>query len=107
MSCVDSGQKVLRYEDLIADDLGLLTRLLIHDLGLPVAEDRLHQIIMANRFERYTAGRRRGEEDRAHHYRKGVAGDWVNYFSEPVKRAFKGRYGGLLVQMGYEQGLTW
>ncbi|HVS27088.1 MAG TPA: hypothetical protein VHE58_07310 [Burkholderiales bacterium] len=41
------------------------------------------------------------------HERKGVAGDWQNYFSKRVKEAFKNRYGGLLVATGYERDLDW
>ena len=41
------------------------------------------------------------------HARKGIAGDWRNYFSDRVKQSFKTRYGGLLVATGYEQDLSW
>ena len=64
-------------------------------------------MVLANRFERLTGGRKRGQEDLAAHERKGVAGDWRNYFSERVTLAFKARYGGLLVATGYEQDLNW
>ena len=39
--------------------------------------------------------------------RKGVAGDWKNYFTPPVKEAFKRHYGSLLVDAGYESDLDW
>ncbi|MCX6033080.1 MAG: sulfotransferase domain-containing protein [Chloroflexi bacterium] len=64
-------------------------------------------ILWRNSFERKTRGRHQGVEDIKHHYRKGVAGDWRNYFTLRVKGAFKERYGGLLCQLGYEDNLDW
>jgi hypothetical protein len=37
----------------------------------------------------------------------GIAGDWRHHFSERVKKAFKARYGGILVATGYERDLDW
>jgi len=63
--------------------------------------------VLANRFEAQTGGRPRGVEDVTAHQRKGVAGDWRNHFTDRIKRAFKARYGGLLVATGYEKDLDW
>jgi Sulfotransferase domain len=35
-----------------------------------------------NSFEKLSDGRRVGQEDRSHHYRKGIIGDWHNYLTE-------------------------
>lgn len=67
----------------------------------------LQRILARNAFERKADGRARGEENVQHHYRKGVAGDWRNYFTPRVTAAFKERYGDLLVQLGYEDSLDW
>jgi lipopolysaccharide transport system ATP-binding protein len=107
LSWLEAGHQVIRYEDLVEHDLELFKALLVDEIGMDVSVRQLNGVIRANRFERYTGGRPRGSEDRSHHVRKGVAGDWVNHFTERVKRAFKARYGGLLVETGYEQDLTW
>jgi lipopolysaccharide transport system ATP-binding protein len=63
-------------------------------------------VVLANRFEA-RSGRRRGEEDVASHERKGVAGDWKNHFTDKVAKAFKDRFGELLVATGYEKDSRW
>lgn len=72
-------------------------------LPLPV----LQRIIRHHAFERQSGGRRPGQEDAHHHYRKGVPGDWRSYFTPKVTAAFKERYGDLLARLGYERSLDW
>jgi Sulfotransferase domain len=57
--------------------------------------------VYGNRFEAKTKGRPAGTEDTGSHYRKGVAGDWVNHFTPEVGAAFDERFDGLLEQLGY------
>jgi lipopolysaccharide transport system ATP-binding protein len=106
LSWLDADVPVLRYEDLIRDDVRLLSELLIDRFGMPIPRQRLTQAIEAARFESMS-GRRRGAENIESHMRKGVAGDWRNHFTERVKKAFKARYGGLLAATGYERDLSW
>lgn len=40
-------------------------------------------------------------------FRKGVIGDWRNYFTEEHKQAFKEQAGAELVHLGYEDDLDW
>jgi hypothetical protein len=72
-------------------------------LPMPV----LRRIVAANAFARKAGGRRPGEEDARHHYRKGVAGDWRTYFTPRIIAAFKERYGDLLIGLGYERSRDW
>ncbi|MBK8050880.1 MAG: sulfotransferase domain-containing protein [Anaerolineales bacterium] len=67
----------------------------------------LQRIIACNAFEHHASGRQAGEEDVHHHYRKGVVGDWRNYFTPQVTAAFRARYGALLIQLGYEKDNNW
>jgi hypothetical protein len=64
-------------------------------------------ILWRNSFNRRSGGRLHGEEDQRNHYRKGVSGDWRNYFTPKVKDAFKERYAGLLSRLGYEADENW
>ena len=52
-------------------------------------------------FQRFSGGRLRGDEDRASHFRKGVAGDWRDHFDEEAVRSFEAQAGGLLRDLGY------
>jgi lipopolysaccharide transport system ATP-binding protein len=106
LSWLESGARLIRYEELLRDDIGVLEPLLIEECGIDVPRERLRRIIVAHRFQSLT-GRAPGVEDVTAHERKGVHGDWRNHFSEAVKRAFKARFGGVLAATGYEQGLDW
>ena len=67
----------------------------------------LARILKRHSFVRNTNGRKPGQENVQHHYRKGIAGDWRNYFTPRVTEAFKERYGDLLIQLGYESSHDW
>ncbi|MBD3295829.1 MAG: sulfotransferase, partial [Candidatus Omnitrophica bacterium] len=64
-------------------------------------------IIWRNRFSRKAADRKPGEEDTHSHYRKGIAGDWKNYFNDKHKIYFMKRYNDLLLKYGYEKDTEW
>jgi Wzt C-terminal domain/Sulfotransferase domain len=107
VSWLEAGEPLIRYEDLLGHDLDILERVLLDECQLPVSRERFREVILSSRFERLTNGRERGQEDIRAHERKGIAGDWRNYFNDRVKQSFKTRYGGLLVATGYEQDLSW
>jgi hypothetical protein len=67
----------------------------------------LEEILYHHSFKRLTEGRERGQENHQHHYRKGIQGDWVEYFSEENKEYFKQRFGQLLIDLGYEKDMSW
>lgn len=67
----------------------------------------LRKIVLANDCVKLSGGRKPGEEDVAHHYRKGVPGDWKNHFKEVHVCAFKERYNDLLLKLGYENDPDW
>jgi Sulfotransferase domain len=104
---VESGEPVVRYEDLLERDMEILEQVLLDECQLPVDRARFRKIVLANRFERLTKGRARGQESATAHERKGIAGDWRNYFTDQMKSAFKERYGGILIQTGYETDMEW
>lgn len=59
------------------------------------------EIAYRHRFERITQGRKRGQEDTASHYRKGVAGDWKAHFTPKVNSHFEERFPALVENLGY------
>lgn len=97
----DPNVMVVRFEDLIVpDNLALFERVFSHcQIDLP--EGVLAQLLRDYSFERL-AGRDRGEEDRTAHYRKGVSGDWTQYFDDTMVRRFRELTGDLVDRLGYE-----
>jgi hypothetical protein len=106
-SWLGSGITVVRYEELLERDVEILESVLLGECELPLSRTELREAVVAARFERLTGGRRRGEEDVAAHQRKGVAGDWRNHFTPAVERAFKERFGDLLIATGYAADTDW
>ena len=105
LSWIEGDDLLVRYEDLLCDEDGTFERIVEH-CQIDVTRRRLHEIIRRNNFEAIT-GRRRGDEDVTAHHRKGIAGDWRNYFTERIKARFKARFGDVLIRTGYEANLDW
>jgi lipopolysaccharide transport system ATP-binding protein len=104
---LESDEEPIRYEDLLERDLEILEPLLTRRCPLGMPAEQVREAVLACRFASVTGGRPRGHEDPRSHERKGVAGDWRNHFTGRVTRAFKARYGQLLVAAGYEKDLGW
>ncbi len=115
--------KVFEYLELIDDEdytaskrsvyfVSKLLRKIEHlskdKLSIPSAPKRIPAerflgILWEHGFVRKTKGRRLGQEDVRSHYRKGVAGDWKDHFTERHIAYFKERYNDLILQYGYEE----
>ncbi len=96
----------VRYEDLLAEPVGEVVRLL-EFLEADSGEEIARACVEAASFEQLSGGRIQGEEDSSSFYRKGIAGDWKNHFTEEDRRAFKEEAGELLIRLGYEKDLDW
>lgn len=95
-----SNSFLVRYEDMLTDISAELRRV-FSTAGIEIGEDQMSEIKERTSFTKMTKGRQPGEEDVSHHFRKGVSGDWVNYFSDHVQKNFEQRYGDLCVRLGY------
>ena len=100
-SWIDSDERIIRYEELLDNDINILEDVLIGECQLDVSRERLRGVVVKNRFESLTGGRKSGVEDISAHERKGVAGDWRNHFTPVVANRFDERYGALLTRAGY------
>jgi hypothetical protein len=98
----DQDLAIFRYEDLTgSDQFATWQRLLTHcDIRMPAA--KLIRMLERNSFAVLTKGRERGTEDVSAHLRKGVAGDWKNYFTPAVEKKFRAVAGTLVEDLGYE-----
>ena len=97
---------VVRYEDLHADascELEKVFRL----IGVEWGGGFLKNTVRSNEFSRMSGGRKRGDQDPVAHARKGIVGDWRNYFTSQDGQWFEEISNGLLVKTGYEQKHDW
>jgi hypothetical protein len=95
----------VRYEDLLEKPEEEIGRLL-NFLGVDATEQVVRRCVEAAKFEKLAGGRERGQEA-ASFFRKGIAGDWENVFTERDKQEFKAAAGDLLIKLGYEEDNDW
>lgn len=105
-SWVGSKEVILRYEDLIADDLAIFSRLFLDQWNIPISREKLEKAVVKSRFESVYR-RKLGEEDASSHGRKGQPGDWKNHFTRDFAQRFHAKYGDLLIAYGYEKDPSW
>ena len=103
----------VKYEDLLSDPVHELSQILDF-LGLQVHPNLVRLIVQRNRFERLAIGKKfwkawrvAGQEDPNSHFRKGIRGDWMNYFTPEHKQRFKEVAGSALIELGYESDFSW
>jgi len=106
-SWFESGERVFRLEDCMANASDTLAQMFGDCWGLPVERQRMEDVTARHSFEKLSGGREPGQEDVKSHYRKGVHGDWRNHFTPAITRRFKALYGDLLVVGGYEKDASW
>ena len=90
----------VRYEDLHADMETHLARLL-NFLDVDASPETIARCREHGSFRKLSGGRAPGEEDKQSHFRKGVAGDWKNYFDDKTLSIFNREAGHLLRELGY------
>ncbi len=96
----------VKYEDALADGRGTMQKALEAFLLQEVSIPDLEYTLQRFSFKRKT-GRDRGTEDRKSFSRKGVSGDWRNYFSKESRQIFDHYAGQALIELGYEPDHAW
>ncbi len=96
----------IHYETFLADAASTIGAMFEFLTGGPLPADWVRDLAEQTAFKQIS-GREQGIEDTQSHYRKGVAGDWRNYFDDDLKRRFKDVYGHLLIEWGYETSNDW
>jgi hypothetical protein len=85
----------LRYEDLHHNFAGKLTEIIAYlDIKPAVSVPKVKKEYVDN-FSQFLTG------DNRRFFRKGIIGDWQNYFTGEHDRIFSGLAGDLLVRLGY------
>jgi hypothetical protein len=99
------GVHTVSFEALLERPRDVLPGLMAY-LGLNPTQAITDDMIHRSSFE-FVTGRQRGDGDSGAFYRKGVAGDWRNHYSDGEKQVFSERAGELLVELGYEKDPDW
>jgi hypothetical protein len=100
-ACFGEKYMEIRYEDLLRETPETLRGI----LGLLDARqnrETIENCIRASSFER-ASSRAQGEEDSKSFFRKGIAGDWRNVFTERDREIYDEFAGEQLAAMGYEE----
>lgn len=94
-----------KYEDLLKDPVPVLDRLCV-SLGINISRKMLENSVRSYSKENF-----RKAFDKTFKYntfvRKGIVGDWKNYFTERHKEIVKKNAGTELIMAGYEKNYTW
>ena len=103
----DSRVLICKFEYMIGtNSLETFSNIFSHfDIDIP--ESSLKILLKKHSFEAKTGGRKQGYESQKSHYRKGISGDWKNYFQEEHIKQFKRITGELLIELGYEKNMNW
>ncbi len=96
----------LRYEEMIRDMAGSLGQVCAF-LGVQDSAAVVKACAEAASFEKMSGGRAQGQDVPTAHVRKGVVGDWRNYFTKRDAEVFVRLAGAQLVRLGYEADASW
>jgi len=95
----------IRYEDMLEDIESVLAEL-FNFLNLNAKPAILEQCLAVSSFKKMS-GREQGEAKQGAHVRKGIAGDWKNYFTRQDAELFHSIAGRELISAGYEADDAW
>jgi len=90
---------IIRYENLL-NNFNKEFQQSINFLKLSITNNDIEILRTKYSFSKI-AKREAGMEDTSSHFRKGVAGDWKNYFDGALSTLFDDRYGMLCDRIGY------
>lgn len=95
-----------KYEDLRTNPIKELKRIVKALTGDLCADKTLKSVVEKYSFEKLS-GRKPGQENKNSFMRKGISGDWINYFSKREKLLFAKYAGKGLIRLGYEKDDSW
>jgi hypothetical protein len=96
---------VARYEELSVSPESTLKNI-FERLDVEVEDTVIGDSISLFSFEKMSK-RAKGCENLNSFFRKGIVGDWKNYFNDHHKSRFKSVAGELLIALGYEKDDNW
>ena len=96
----------IKYEDFFTKPYETMKNIITEN-DLSISDEHLKKIISEFSFSKFSNGRKQGEEDKTSHFRKGIIGDYKNYYTELHKALSKKAIGQDLIALGYERDNNW
>ena len=97
---------IMKFEDLKMNTGSTLAYAVQILTGEEADMDQVDSTVSKFSFARQS-GRKPGQEDRSSFLRKGVVGDWVNYFNREAAEIFDDNCGDMLLETGYANDKKW
>ena len=88
------------YEDILTDTGGMAKNI-FGFIGIDDSPDVIHDCTHKTSFSSLSGGRKNGKEDLNSFFRKGIKGDWENWFTDQHKTVFNQRAGHIMLKLGY------
>jgi dTDP-4-amino-4,6-dideoxygalactose transaminase len=99
----DRAQAIVSYEQLHKNPVKHLKRIVKELVGIDLKTDHVVNVIERQEFQNVL----KNNPEYYHSMRKGVAGDWVNYFTRDLGRLLHERLGELMREQGYIKSDDW
>ena len=97
----DKNILIFKFECLTSSDNFSAFKKLFEHCDIRITDQVLTQLLQDHSFEKLS-GRKPGEENKKSHFRKGVPGDWKNYFNDTILEKFYQATENLTEELGYE-----
>ncbi len=99
--------QIIQYENLLTDPNQELKKAIAFlTSSNTFEENKLERVIDEYSFQNQTK-RKPGTGDKNQFIRKGISGDWKNYFNKDSAEIFDKYWGQELIDMGYEEDRNW
>lgn len=96
---------IIRFEDMLQDQFTVF-QTLYDFMGVKSDNKTITACVESSSFEKM-AGRKRGEEIANAHVRKGISGDWLNYFTKKDGALFHQFAGDMLLKYNFVTSNDW
>lgn len=97
----DNNILIFKFEKLTLSNNFQAFKTLFEHCDIRIPDKVLSQLLQDYSFEKLS-GRKQGQENKTSHFRKGVSGDWKNYFNDTILEKFYQATGNLTEKLGYE-----
>lgn len=103
----NSNVHLIKYEELLKDTKNTLIKIIkFIEPRNKVNTAKVNEIAVNFSFE-HQSGRKKGQEDTNSFLRKGISGDWKNYFTRETCEIFQKYAGNMLFDLNYETDPKW